>query len=331
MLCWLDARSTWPGIYLFPVALAASLLAASELMRMFRLGGHEPHVWAIQLGALLPVLGACVPIFWRSPSGSPLGSLGLLAGGMVVGLLVNIAAEMLRYREPGKTLLNIALGAFAVLYVGGLLGFLVQLRLLPVGDDLVRGGMLALASMIIVVKATDIGAYTAGRLWGKHKMAPVLSPGKTWEGAAGGLLLAITAALICLGPLARQLDISRQPHLGILVDRSRRLWDRGRTGWHVGGFGRIAPQTRRRNQRLQHLVARFRRGPGFIGLAARGRSGGLFPVGERIGGALAIFPWRKQLSPLAEVGKTAINPSMRGLSAPPARFGWSPMVAIGYS
>ena len=42
---------------------------------------------------------------------------------------------------------------------------------------------IALAALVIVVKMGDIGAYTVGRLFGRHKMAPVLSPGKTWEGA----------------------------------------------------------------------------------------------------------------------------------------------------
>jgi phosphatidate cytidylyltransferase len=48
-------------------------------------------------------------------------------------------------------------------------------------------------SLILVVKLGDIGAYTLGRLFGRHKMAPVLSPGKTWEGALGAVLAA------CLG------------------------------------------------------------------------------------------------------------------------------------
>lgn len=68
--------------------------------------------------------------------------------------------------------------------------------------------MLALFSMIAVVKFTDIGAYFAGRAWGKNKMAPVLSPGKTWEGAAGGMLLAVAASLFCLGPLAKMMGVA---------------------------------------------------------------------------------------------------------------------------
>ncbi len=55
-------------------------------------------------------------------------------------------------------------------------------------------GLAALASWIIVVKLGDIGAYSVGRLVGRHKFAPVLSPSKTWEGAAGALLFSALGA-----------------------------------------------------------------------------------------------------------------------------------------
>ncbi|MEM1304554.1 MAG: phosphatidate cytidylyltransferase, partial [Planctomycetota bacterium] len=63
-------------------------------------------------------------------------------------------------------------------------------------------GMVALVSLIAVVKGNDIGAYTAGRLTGRHKMTPVLSPGKTWEGFTGGMVMSVAAAWVCLGPFA---------------------------------------------------------------------------------------------------------------------------------
>jgi phosphatidate cytidylyltransferase len=80
--------------------------------------------------------------------------------------------------------------------VGGLIGFLLQLRMLGTGGsaDGARLGMLALASAILIVKLSDTGQYTAGRLFGRHKLAPAISPGKTWEGVAGGMLFAVLGA-----------------------------------------------------------------------------------------------------------------------------------------
>ena len=57
-------------------------------------------------------------------------------------------------------------------------------------------GMRLMLYLVLVVKITDIGAYTFGRLFGRHKMVPVLSPGKTWEGAAGGVVSALVASLV---------------------------------------------------------------------------------------------------------------------------------------
>jgi phosphatidate cytidylyltransferase len=50
--------------------------------------------------------------------------------------------------------------------------------------------------MLLLVFAADIGAYFAGRSWGRHKLAPRVSPGKTWEGALGGLAAVALVALI---------------------------------------------------------------------------------------------------------------------------------------
>lgn len=49
--------------------------------------------------------------------------------------------------------------------------------------------------LVLVVKCSDIGAYTAGSLFGRHKMIPRLSPNKTWEGFAGGMLLSVAVSI----------------------------------------------------------------------------------------------------------------------------------------
>ncbi len=60
----------------------------------------------------------------------------------------------------------------------------------------VEGQRFLLSALIFLVATTDSCAYLCGKRWGRHQMAPVISPGKTWEGAIGGLAGAVVTALI---------------------------------------------------------------------------------------------------------------------------------------
>jgi phosphatidate cytidylyltransferase len=113
-----------------------------------------------------------------------------LALAFVVSVLVLMLRGCVRYREPGKSIETLGAELLIVSYVGLLLAATAQLRFLDFGNSLDndRLGYLALGSLIIAAKCGDIGAYTLGRLFGKRKMAPHLSPGKTWMGALGAVL-----------------------------------------------------------------------------------------------------------------------------------------------
>ena len=134
-----------------------------------------------------------------------MGRLGWLALGIAIAFLIAAAGEMWRFDSPGRTTTNLAHSVFAIVYIGGLFGFLIQLRLLGgsgsgggtgLGGHHGRTGMLALVSLILIVKMSDVGQYTVGRLIGRNKIAPRVSPGKTWEGFFGGLAFACLAAWI---------------------------------------------------------------------------------------------------------------------------------------
>lgn len=221
-LCWFDVRAERPGIYLAPFALLLTPLAAREMLGFYRQRNCRPSGWVIYTGTLLPVLASCVPIAWRQyPADCPVGRLGWLAGGLACGLLLALVSEMRRFGAPAanatdgadapsnavSSTVNVALAALAILYVGGMMGFFIQLRLLGGGewDNHGRWGFVAWLSLVVIVKLSDIGQYTAGHAWGRHRMAPTLSPGKTWEGAIGGVAFAIAGALLTLGPVARML------------------------------------------------------------------------------------------------------------------------------
>ncbi|MCU1417862.1 MAG: phosphatidate cytidylyltransferase [Schumannella sp.] len=95
-----------------------------------------------------------------------------------------------------EVLLDVGAGAFVQVYVAFSAGFYLALT------GSARGEWWTLAGLIIVV-FTDVGAYASGLRFGKHKLAPTISPGKTWEGFAGSLVVAIVFGAV-LGPLMLQ-------------------------------------------------------------------------------------------------------------------------------
>ncbi len=199
-LLWLDAVTAPPGAWLFFVALAIGLAAAHEVVALFAAARYRPLSAVIYGGTLLVIGSNAIPLFFRPvPDDQPLARLGWPLLAFAGSLLTALVGEMRRYRQPGGVMVNVALATFAVAYVGVLLSFAVQLRVLGGAAS----GMVALIALLVVVKMGDIGAYTIGRLVGRHKMAPSISPGKTMEGAAGAIAFACLGAwlaLVCLPP-----------------------------------------------------------------------------------------------------------------------------------
>ena len=114
---------------------------------------------------------------------------GFTARGILTALVMVALADALLF-EPDlpRAPQRVGLAVLGAVYPGLLLGTVVRLRQLPDG----------FAWLILAVAVTwlnDTGAYFAGRAWGRRKLYPRISPSKTWEGALGGLLASIGAAL----------------------------------------------------------------------------------------------------------------------------------------
>jgi phosphatidate cytidylyltransferase len=114
----------------------------------------------------------------------------MVAAAFSVAVLLLLAAEAARFEEPGSSMESLGANLLIVAYCGFLLAITAQLRWVSAGD----WGYLALGSLVIATKCGDIGAYTIGRLFGRRKMAPRLSPGKTWAGFVGALIGAALGA-----------------------------------------------------------------------------------------------------------------------------------------
>jgi len=210
-LCWLDAIAARSGAVLLMAAAALAALAAGEMRRIYAQRGILLRSSSVYMGALLPVLVSGVPVVFPNVVLNPtVGALGWLAFGLCFGLMAAFAGELRRYEAPGHSIVNVAHAALSVLYVGGLIGMLVQLRIVNAPDsDSVGGwkGLYPLMATIVTVKLSDIGQYVVGRTFGKHKLAPLVSPGKTWEGAVGGIASATLLVAILIHVINERLNV----------------------------------------------------------------------------------------------------------------------------
>ncbi len=137
--------------------------------------------------ALAAASAAALPVAVFFTSSGEIGA-GLVPMTIAGAAWLMLVASWLSRRSARAALRGTALVTGAVLYTGGLLAYAVLLREADDGRDWVY---LALG----VIFATDTLALFAGRYFGRLKMAPSVSPGKTWEGAGGGLAAGIAAGV----------------------------------------------------------------------------------------------------------------------------------------
>jgi len=195
---WLDYAHNFghPGIWLWPLAIAIAAAGVGELLTLLSRRATRPRPWVVQTGAVATLVLAGLPIMLTEHGGGS-GHLELSSGlgGLLLAMLLVLVYEMRHYQAPGETFERTGVGLFCVFYVAAPLCFLIALR--RFGHDEV--GAFALLSLLVIVKMSDAGAYTFGRLFGRRRIAPTLSPGKSLEGVVGG---AATAGLVAAGLFA---------------------------------------------------------------------------------------------------------------------------------
>ena len=172
LLLWAASLEVVPA-YLVAIGLCA-LVASGELYWLLLQAGHHP-AWA--LGVPLAVALAL-----------DAGIDGWRLFPHLLGLATFAALGWAAFRHQRReALVDWALTLAPALYVGGLLAYFILLRALP-------GGGYWVQVVLGCTWAADIAAYYVGRRWGRTKLAPTLSPGKSVEGALAGLVAAIVVA-----------------------------------------------------------------------------------------------------------------------------------------
>jgi phosphatidate cytidylyltransferase len=186
---WLDGSLTAsPGDNTVQATILMILVAV-----IVGLGSIELSALARSKGLVVldPVCTAGVVLLataWYWPQLLPIsmGTYLLLAAALALaGVLLE---QHIRFGTAG-VLGNCGVSCFSLMYLGLLSAFVLGIR--------IEAGLWPTLMFFFAVKSADIGAYTFGKLFGRHKFAPRISPGKTWEGMAGAVVAAaiITVAL----------------------------------------------------------------------------------------------------------------------------------------
>ena len=178
------------GSLLFGVLLLISLIGMTELYKVFGIEKKAPgvrgYIFAVGYYALL---------YFKPPlPGESLNWFMMLFMGY---LICQMAVLVFAY--PKYNTQQILAGFFGVFYVAVMLSYIYQTRILP-------GGIFTVWLVFVCSWGCDTCAYCVGMLIGKHKMAPVLSPKKSIEGAVGGVagaaLLGVIYAAATQGKMA---------------------------------------------------------------------------------------------------------------------------------
>lgn len=178
-----------PGVAIFVVMVVASVLASRELARILRDKGIMASKRITTTASITGLLvSTIVPADWPAPVGVAAVSSA------AVGVFLLSLGFYSRHRNVQGTVAAAGGTLLSFVYLGLMFGFILAIRR--------EHTVWVLLWVILVTKASDIGAFATGKTIGRHKMILWLSPGKTWEGFFGGVVFAAVIGAAGLAGLA---------------------------------------------------------------------------------------------------------------------------------
>jgi phosphatidate cytidylyltransferase len=172
-----------PGVLIFLFCAAVSFLSARELAAIFVANSIRASKRIMTGAAVMGLLVSAIV-----PATIPATVAVAIVSSAAVGVLLASLVFHSRHRSVEGAVAAAGGSLLAFVYLGLMFGFVLAIRR--------EHEVWVLLWIILVTKSCDIGAYFTGKSMGRHKLIPWLSPGKTWEGLIGGLVLAAVAGAI---------------------------------------------------------------------------------------------------------------------------------------
>lgn len=206
--------TVWSQSPYFFVGLTAIVvvLALSEFYSLASKVGCKPHA--------IPGYSAGLVVIASFVFEEPSLTVAVLAA----LAMVSLTAAITRPEEMNGALISVSSTVFGVIYVALLAGCLAGVRVLPDGTTPHLASKL-LTMFFALVMMTDTGAYYTGRLIGRHKLAPKVSPGKTIEGAIGGFGMAVVTGYLCKLIFFHEIPIEHALALGAAIGAIGQIGD----------------------------------------------------------------------------------------------------------
>ena len=198
----------WP-VSVIAIGVAAIVGLETRRMAYGRSGSFTTHeAIAMLTGAVVAGVSVFAAALAELEIDGGVASSTATAIGVVIALLLIEIVITSRFKQAVTVRRNLTLsyGAFAVLAV-------TMLPFILTKDD----GRELLTFVILTVFAADTGAYFVGKALGKRKMAPNVSPGKTWEGFAGGVVAALIAAWVLTNLLSLDYTVAKIASIGAAI------------------------------------------------------------------------------------------------------------------
>jgi phosphatidate cytidylyltransferase len=207
-------RNPWFSI----VVAVAAILGVLEFYSMVTRKGWQPLTFFGTLWTLFFIFNAYYTPKYSSDNTYILVTSTLIGTAIVLSLVWVLFLRS----SGGKDMASWVASVTGIFYMGGLLSYWVLIMNSYGG---VWDGRDWVLIALFSTFAVDTTAYFVGRTWGRHKMAPAVSPGKTWEGAVGGLVGAIAAVIILALILDTGISYGEMIIMGVLIAVFAQLGD----------------------------------------------------------------------------------------------------------